>query len=68
MRYAIVETATPRELVKTVNTKLAEGWAPLGGVSLSAVDMAGAVDEVWYAQAMVNHQLDPLEVRQCKSS
>lgn len=35
MKYQILSKSTAEELVKDVNSYLADGWEPLGGVTLS---------------------------------
>ena len=52
MEYKIIEEESPQDLEKAVNAALAQGWAPLGGLSFcSAVYESGT--RYYYCQALV---------------
>lgn len=49
MAYHVVEASSARDLEKTVNALIAEGWVPSGGLSVATY----AAGSWWYYQAMV---------------
>lgn len=50
VKYCIVDNSDMASLAQLVNTRIAEGWVPIGGVCAvtSDFDWSGA----WYYQAM----------------
>jgi hypothetical protein len=54
MEYLIMEFPTTRELVKNVNIALADGWKPIGAVSI-----AHKIEQSWSTgdlQYWISHQ------------
>jgi hypothetical protein len=50
MRYKILVASTPEQLTEQVNKSIAEGWKPLGGVSVAI-----HVGNVTFCQAVTEH-------------
>lgn len=49
MKYQIIDNSNPQWLADAVNRWLAEGWKPLGGVSMTITEY----NNTKYAQAIV---------------
>ena len=54
MRYAILAANDWATLERDVNDRIADGWTPLGGVSVSRTETRDDLYEV-YAQAMTTN-------------
>jgi hypothetical protein len=53
MTYAIIDSARADELAAFVNKRIADGWKPLGGVSVSLSHDAHGGSYQMFAQAMI---------------
>lgn len=59
MRYRVIQSGSGSGLATLVNAAIAEGWVPLGGVSVLQVIESRTTDR--YAQAMTNPNLSPVD-------
>lgn len=55
--YMVVESSTPGELAEAVRKKMADGWQPLGGVSV-ALSESDDFRYVVYAQAVIRLHIE----------
>jgi len=53
MTYTIIDSARADELAAFVNKRIADGWKPLGGVSVSLSHDAHGGSYQVFAQAMI---------------
>ncbi len=53
MRYILIQEAVMEVMASHVNERIKDGYVPLGGISVTAVDPAVRGKTVQYTQAMV---------------
>ena len=61
MEYTLVVKKTPSELKERVNEMIRDGWEPLGGISVTQMDIGsnlGSVMEKLFAQAVIKRKFD----------